>query len=198
MGARSCRFATIGSLATTLACGEKTVTPLGAPELVLSEIRLGGAERVAARIDSDVRFGQTVMDGIATGDSLWLEVAKKLPLRSAAAEASFAIALAGALPRNPDAVLPLIGERARVVDVCGMPLLDGDAAAVTAYYDAASAALARPRDASFARIAHQCANALDSARVRKLARIDPSYMVKNKPVPPKPVPRRRRGTNRRR
>lgn len=174
------------------------MTPLGAPQLLLSEIRLGGADRVAARIDSDVRFGQTVMDGIATGDSLWLEVAKNLPLKSAAAEASFAIALAGALPRNPDAVLSLIGQRMRVVDVCGMPLIDGDAAAVVAYYDSASAALARPRPPWSARIALQCASALDSARARKLARIDPSYLVKNKPVPPKPVPRRRRGTNRRR
>lgn len=198
MRVRSRWVATLGSITVGLACGESAVTPLGAPQLLLSEIKLGGADRVAARIDSDVRFGRTVMDGIATGDSLWLEVARNLPLRSAAAEASFAIALAAALPRNPDGVLSLIGRKFRVTDVCGMPLLDGDAAAVTAYYDSASSALARPRAVSFAPVTLRCSNALDSARVRKLARIDPSYIVKNKPVPPKPVPRRRRGASRRR
>lgn len=184
-------------ITVTLSCGEAAVTPLGAPQLLLSEIRLGGAERVAERIDSDTRFGQTVMDGIGTGDSLWLEVARHLEPRSAAAEASMAIALAGALPRNPDAVLSLLGRRRRVGDVCGMPLLDGNAEAVTAYYESASAALTRPRAASFAPVALECARALDSARVRKLARIDPAYLIKNKPVPPKPVPRRRRASRRR-
>jgi hypothetical protein len=188
----------LASLTAVLACADTDVTPLGAPQLVLSEIRLGGADRVASRIDEDLQFGRTVMDGIASGDSLWLEVARLVPLRSAAAEASFAIALAGALPRNPDAVLPLIGTRARVEDVCSMPFLDATAAAVNSYYDSSAAALARPRAASYARVAGQCASALDSARVRKLARIDPAYIIKNKPVPPKPAPRRRRTTRSRR
>jgi hypothetical protein len=186
------------SLAAALACAETEVTPMGAPQLVLSEIRLGGAERVASRIDDNVRFGQTVMSGIASGDSLWLEVARLLELKSAAAEASFAIALAGALPKNPDAVLPLIGPKARVGNVCSMPFLDATAAAVNSYYDSAAAALARPRSIPHARVAAQCALALDSARVRKLARIDPAYIIKNKPVPPKPAPRRRRTTRSRR
>lgn len=197
MRGRSVWLAATG-ITLTLACGESAVTPLGAPQLLLSEIRLGGAERVAARLDTDVRFGQTVMDGIATGDSLWLEVARHLEPRSAAAEASMAIALAAALPRNPDAVLSLLDRRHRAGDVCGMPLLDGNAEAVTAYYASASAALARPRPASFAPTALECAAALDSARARKLARIDPAYLIKNKPAPPKPTPRRRRATNRRR
>jgi len=182
-------------IAGALACGDTEVTPLGAPQLVLSEIRLGGAERVAERIDSDLRFGQTVMDGIATGDSLWLEVARNLELKSASAEASFAIALAAALPRNPDPVLALIGPRARVGEVCGMPFLEPTTAAVTSYYDSSANALARPRAASFAPIASQCGAVLDSARERKLARIDPSYIIKNKPVAPKPAPRRRRAAS---
>ena len=186
------------SIAASLACAESEVTPLGAPQLVLSEIRLGGAERVASRIDDDIRFGQTVMSGIASGDSLWLEVARLLELKSAAAEASFAIALAGALPKKPDAVLALIGPRARVGDVCSMPFLDATAAAVNSYYDSSAAALARPRAPAFSGVARQCALALDSARVRKLARIDPAYIIKNKPVPPKPAPRRRSTARRRR
>ena len=184
----------IVSVATAFACAESEVTPLGAPQLVLSEIRLGGAERVGSRIDEDLQFGETVMNGIASGDSLWLEVARLLELKSAAAEASFAIALAGALPKNADAVLSLIGPKARVGDVCSMPFLDATAVAVNSYYDSSASALARPRSAPYARVATQCASALDSARVRKLARIDPAYIIKNKPVPPKPAPRRRRTT----
>jgi hypothetical protein len=188
----------LASVTAALACADAEVTPLGAPQLVLSEIRLGGGERVASRIDEDLQFGQTVMNGIASGDSLWLEVARLVQLKSAAAEASFATALAGALPKNPDAVLPLIGAKARVGDVCSMPFLDATVAAVNSYYDSSVAALARPRAAPYARVAEQCASALDSARVRKLARIDPAYIIKNKPVPPKPAPRRRRTTRSRR
>jgi hypothetical protein len=198
VSARLLRRFFAASLTALLACAETEVTPLGAPQLVLSEMRLGGGERVASRIDEDLRFGRTVMDGIASGDSLWLEVARLLQLKSAAAEASFAIALAGALPRNPDAVLPLLGTKVRVADVCSMPFLDATAAAVNTYYDSTAAALARPRATPYARVVGQCASALDSARVRKLSRIDPKYIIKNKPVPPKPTPRRRRTTRSRR
>ena len=191
------RLVTVAFVAGMIACGEAEVTPLGAPQLVLSEIRLGGAERVASRIDSDVRFGQTVMDGIATGDSLWLEVARSIQLKSASAEASFAIALSAALPRNPDAVLALIGPGARVGDVCGMPFLDATPEAVTRYYDSSTAALSRLRTPPATAVARACAATLDSARARKLARIDPAYIIKNKPVAPKPVPRRRRTARRR-
>lgn len=177
--------------AGAVACAESEVTPLGTPELVLSEIRLGGADRVADRVASDVRFGQTVMDGIASGDSLWLEVAGDLPLKSAAAEASFAIALAGALPREPERVLELAGRKTKIEHVCGMPFLDSTVDGVSIYYDRAVAAVARARAPSLTMAARQCGVALDSARARKLARIDPSYIVKNKPAPPKPAPRRR-------
>lgn len=181
-------------LAGAVGCGESEVTPLGAPQLVLSEIRVGGADRVAERVATDFRFGQTVMDGIASGDSLWLEVARGLPLNSAAVEASFDIALAGALPREPERVLELAGMKTQVERVCGIPFLDSTAEDIGAYYDSAVAALSRTltRAPLLASIAEQCGVALDSARSRKLARIDPAYVVKNKPAPPKPAPRRRR------
>jgi hypothetical protein len=177
---------------SALGCGESRITPLGAPQLVLSEINLGGADRVATRVASDLTFGQTVMDGIATGDSLWLEVARNLPLKSAATEANFAIALAAALPRNPRGVLALIGAKTPVGDVCSIPFLKTNPELVQSYYEGAVAALAGARTDSLAEVAQDCAVALAAARERKLARIDSAYLVKNKPVVPKPVPRRRR------
>ena len=59
---------------------------MGSAELVLSDIKLGGAPEVSKRIDSDENFGRSVTSGIATGDSLWLQVASKLIPASAAAE----------------------------------------------------------------------------------------------------------------
>ncbi len=174
------------------ACGESEVTTLGAPQLVLSEMRLGGTERVAERIDSDVAFGQAVMNGIASGDSLWLEVARELPLKSATAEASFVIALASALPHKPEEVLELASAKTAVDQVCGIPFLDNSAEGIASYHESTSEAVARVRDPSLAAASSRCGMALDSARVRKLARIDPSYIVKNKPTPPRPTPRRRR------
>jgi len=179
------------ALAGALACADSEVTPLGAPQLVLSEMALGGAERVAERMATDVRFGQTVMSGIASGDSLWLEVARQLPIRSAAAAASFDIALAGALPHEPERVLELAESKTQVERVCGMPFLNATLERVTSYYDSATAALSSARAPSLLPAVRACGAALDSARARKLSRIDPAYMVKNKPAPAKAPPRRR-------
>ena len=51
---------------------------MGSAEVVLSQIKLSGAEKVSKQIDFDENFGRSVMNGIATGDSLWLQVAGEL------------------------------------------------------------------------------------------------------------------------
>ena len=163
---------------------------MGSAELVLSDIRLGGAPEVSKRIDSDENFGRSVTSGIATGDSLWLQVADKLIPASAAAEATLSIALAAALPRSPDKVLALLGKKYPVEEVCGMPFLKADSSEVTTYHDEAISALGRVRAASLAPARDACRAALDDARVRRLERINPSYVVKNKPVAPPRRPRK--------
>jgi hypothetical protein len=164
---------------------------MGAAEVVLSEIKLGGAAEVSKRIDSDENFGRTVMSGIATGDSLWLQVADKLTPASAAAEATMSIALASALLHSPDKVLALVGEKYGVEEVCGIPFLKADSALVTTYHDEAIAALTRLRTVSLTPARDACRAALDDARDRRLERINPSYVVKNKPVAPPSRPRRK-------
>jgi hypothetical protein len=171
------------------ACKDTAWTPGGKAELVLSEIKLGGAANVARRIDADEGFGRSVMDGIATGDSAWLDVAGKLTPASATAAASLTIALASALPRSPDRVLALLGPKYPVGDVCGIPFLKPESTLVTSYHDETLAALGRVRRDSLAPIRDACRDVLDQARTRRLERIDPSYIIKNKPVPP---PRRTR------
>ena len=162
---------------------------MGSAELVLSEIKLRGATGVSRRIDSDENFGRSVTNGIATGDSSWLEVAKEITPASAAAEASLSIALASALNRAPARVLSLLGDKYSVEEVCGMPFLRADSLVVTSYYDSATAALGAVRDTSLRAARDTCSAALADARDRRLERINPAYLIKNKPTPP---PRRAR------
>lgn len=173
-------------------CRDSAWTRLGTAELVLSQMRLGGEAYVAKRIDTDQKFGQSVMEGIASGDSLWLEVAKNLTPASASAEASLTIALASALPRAPAKVLPLLAKKYSLEEVCGIPFLEPDSSTIRSYYADASAALGGVQQPALVRGRDACKVTLDSARSRRLARIDSSYMVKNKPVAPRPAPRRGR------
>jgi len=177
-------------VATALACKDTAWTPSGSAELVLSEIKLGRSANVAKRIDSEESFGRSVMNGIATGDSSWLDVAGQLTPASATAAASLSIALASALPRSPERVLALLGPKYPVEEVCGIPFLKPDSTLVTSYHDEAVAALTRVRSAPLAPIRDACRSTLDQARDRRLERIDPSYVIKNKPVAPRRRARR--------
>jgi hypothetical protein len=162
---------------------------MGSAEVVLSEIKVSGAGAVSKRIDSDESFGRSVTAGIATGDSLWLQVASELTPPSAAAEATMSIALASALTRAPERVLALVGNKYPVEEVCGIPFLKGDSAFVVTYHSEATAALARIASQSLSAPRAACTAALNDSRERRLERINPSYVVKNKPVAP---PRRAR------
>jgi hypothetical protein len=182
----------IGVLLATFgltSCKDSRWTPSGSADLILAEIKLGGGSNVAKRIDADESFGRAVLNGIATGDSVWLDVADKLTPASAAAEASLSIALASALPRSPRRVLALLGPKYPVEEVCAIPFLKPESTLITTYHDEAVAALSRVATAPLVKVRDDCRNALDDARERRLERIDPSYIVKNKPVTP---PRRSR------
>lgn len=163
-------------------CKKRAWTPVGGAEIVLAEIKLRGVAAVARRLDTDESFGRSVMSGIATGDSVWLEVASKLRPASAAAQASLSMALASALPHSPRRVLGILGYNYPVAEVCAIPFMRPDSSLIVSYYADAAAALGRVRDSSLTQKRDVCMAALDTARDDKLARIDPAYLVKNKPV----------------
>lgn len=171
------------SIVAMTGCRDSPWTPMGSADLVLSEIRLGGAAKVSRRIDADENFGRSVTAGIATGDSSWLQVAREITPSSAAAQATLSIALASALTRAPTRVLSIVGKTYPVEEVCGIPFLKADSAAVITYHDQAVGALATVRDSSLVTRTASCRAALDEARDRRLERIDPAYMIKNKPTP---------------
>ena len=177
-------------LGATSGCTDTAWTPSGSAEVVLSEIKLGGAADVAKRIDANESFGRSVMNGIETGDSAWLEVADKIAPASGAAEASLAIALASALPHSPERVLSLLGPKYPVEDICSIPFLKPEPAMITSYHDEAVTALGRVRSVPLTKVRDACVATLDRAREYRLERIDPGYIIKNKPVAP--ARRRRR------
>jgi len=171
------------SIAVATGCKDTSWTPLGSADLILSEVKLRGAPAVSRRLDSDENFGRSVTNGIATGDSIWLEVADRIVPASASAEATLSIALSSALLRSPAKVLSLLGEKYPVEEVCGMPFLKADSAQVINYHDDAVRAVESDTTRRFASVVAACRAALDSARSRRLERIDPAYVIKNKPAP---------------
>lgn len=171
------------SVVSVIGCKDSAWTPMGTAEVVLSEIKLGGAKQVSRRVDADENFGRSVINGVATGDSAWLEVARQITPTSAAAEATLSIALASALPRAPTRVLRLIGPKYPLEEVCGIPFLKADSSEVITYHDDAKAALVTVRDSSLKRVRLACSTTLDDARDRRLERINPAYIIKNKPTP---------------
>jgi len=180
------------TLIAATGCKDSPWTPIGSAQLVLSEIKVSGAEKVSKQIDFDENFGRSVMNGVATGDSVWLQVADKITPTSAAAEATLAIALASALPRSPDQVLGILGEKYPIDEVCGIPFPKADSTLIITYHDEAVASLGRVRAPSLSARRDACRLALDEARDRRLERINPSYIVKNKPVvPPRRVRKKR-------
>ena len=164
---------------------------MGSAELVLSQIKLGGVPAVARRLDSDPTFAESVTNGIATGDSAWLEVARAITPASSAAEASLNIALASALERAPRLVLPLLSRKYSIEEVCGIPFLEADSIHIREYHDDAAKSVRSVRDSTLTPLRDRCLDTLDEARERKLARIDPSYVIKNKPTPVRATRRRR-------
>ena len=181
------------AIATSSGCKENRWIPRGRAEITLSEIKLQGAAEISRRIDTDEGFAKTVLDGVASGDSVWLDVASQLTPPSAAAQASLAIALASALPRAPSKVLTMVDhvdDKYPTEQVCGMPFLKADSSAVVTYYSDAVRAVSSVTDSVLATVVDVCRTSLDSSRSRRLQRIDPSYVIKNKP-PPAPKRSRR-------
>jgi hypothetical protein len=173
------------SIAFATGCKDTSWTPLGSADVILSEVKLRGAPVVSRRLDADENFGRSVTNGVATGDSIWLEVASALVPASSAAEASMSIALASALLRSPTRVLGILGPKYPVEEVCGMPFLKADSQQVVSYYDSAATSLQKVVSANIRGRRDSCLVALDAARKRRLERINPAYVIKNKPVAPK-------------
>lgn len=151
-------------LLAAFACGPtEPPTEAGA---VLHDVRQLGADSVAARMDRDDNFGKRVLDGIASGDSTWLQVAVELrETGNASLAEDLPVYVAEALPKAPERVLALVEQkRFSVGAVCSIPFVEPSDSQVAAYYARATSALGRVTDESVAAERDRCRAELDAAR----------------------------------
>ena len=150
---------------TALACREAAPPPETEAGRVLEAVQREGPDSVAHRMDRDDAFGERVLDGIASGDSIWLEVAVSLrPTGTAGIAEALPIMVAEALPKAPERVLALIAERRFSIDeVCSIPFIEPSDSLVAAYYAQVSTALARVDRVDLAATRDRCRAALETA-----------------------------------
>jgi hypothetical protein len=103
---------------------------------VLSLIEIDGPNEVARHMDYDDFVGEQVVNGIASGDSVWLEVAARLDSLSVVDVAeSLPISVAEALPKAPARVLMLLATKEFDAGmVCNMPFIEPDSSFLRTYY----------------------------------------------------------------
>ncbi len=109
---------------------------------ILREIESDGASRVLWRLWNHPRRFDELCERIESGDSSWLEVARRLkPASDAGASLSLDYAVARALPAVPEKVLRLINHEFGVDDVCTSPFIEPEPGVAEGYQRLASAAL---------------------------------------------------------
>ena len=119
--------------------------------------------KVGARtfLDNLIEQNDVAFDGICasimTGDRQWLEVARQL--KSGAdgfLSESLDYSVARALPKNPEAVLGLIGHGFQLEEVCTSPFNEPDAGVAEAYEQEATTALTSVTSPKITSIRDRC------------------------------------------
>jgi hypothetical protein len=112
------------------------------------DIDVKGARSTVASMDHQQQY-DALLANVASGDPLWVRLAGRLaPGTDASDSIGLTIALAKALPKNPDAVLrvldsgPVVGTDA----VCGVPFIEQAPDEMRAYLKQAIPAVARVAD----------------------------------------------------
>jgi len=157
-------------IVVALSIGCREPAPVGGTEAgrVLAEIHRDGADTVAHRMDRDDPFGERVLDGISSGDSMWLNVAVALrPTGAAGIAESLPITVAEALPKAPERVLALIQEgKFSTEEVCTIPFIEPSDSLVAAYYAQTVSALSHVARADLTETRDRCKAALEQAHSR--------------------------------
>jgi len=135
------------------------------PNNITQEIKKHGAHDVVAWLLAHGDYDR-VMDKIDTGDRQWVMLAPLLaPGADAGAAEELPIALAFALPRNPEAVLSVVGGKGgfAVEDVCGAPFIEGTVDNIPAYIKKAERAVAHVSEPQLTDVKAKCLGALKKA-----------------------------------
>jgi len=133
---------------------------------VSRDIDAHGARSAVEALDRTGRFDK-VLDRIASGQSAWIQLAPRLAKGTDAGNsAELGVALAQALPKNPQAVLavldggPIIGADT----VCAVPFIEPAPDEVTAYLSSAVAAVKSVRTSARSASKAACLAALEQAQ----------------------------------
>lgn len=133
---------------------------------VSHDLDIVGAKSTVNTLDRTGRFDK-VLDRIAAGQSVWIQLAPRLAKGTDAGHSTgLTVALAQALPRNPQAVLavlddgPVIGADA----VCSAPFIEPAPDEVSAYLGSAIAAVKGVRMSARFASKTACLAALEQAR----------------------------------
>jgi hypothetical protein len=147
----ACAFIAIASAA--LAAAGITASDVSA------RIHRDGGKKVLADLwDQQAEF-EVVLSGIESADREWLDVARLLkPFSDAGSAEEIDMAVARALPKDPERVLLLIGHDGFELDfVCTSPFDEPDAGVAEAYERRTLAALAAVKFPDLKAVAAQCA-----------------------------------------
>lgn len=111
-------FLKVAALVTALclaACNSDRTPPLPRGDSVavalIREVERVGAKRMVDSVFRDHSFGEMIDSGIATGDSAWLQLARRLkPAADGGVSEELELSLGEALPKAPEAVLRMLGD----------------------------------------------------------------------------------------
>ena len=150
--------------AATAACRPEPPLSLDDAAGVLIAARRVGPDSMTRLMDHDDAFGERVLDGISSGDSIWLEVAVALrPSGTADVDEALPSSLAEALPRAPERVLRILGRMYPATEVCSMPFNEPSDSLLRAYYAEARPALLHVQAPELQTIRTACLASLDAA-----------------------------------
>ncbi len=161
------RLATLSLASVLLSATVQAVraAPPLSPASIEASIRQDGAKGAVDALGRSNRW-QGVERRIGSGDARWIALAPKLaPGTDAGASEGLGIALAFALPRNPRAVLAVLGSEdgprsLTVGRVCGAPFIEDTVKDVPAYRRRAVRAVRGVWPPSLARVRAACLRTL--------------------------------------
>ncbi|MGF6604836.1 hypothetical protein P3T23_009592 [Paraburkholderia sp. GAS448] len=134
------------------------------PASVAGQIDRLGADQAVHQLVASGEYDR-VLNHIQNGNGRWIALAPRLaPGTDAGTAEDLGIALAYALPENPEAVLSVIdgkdGPVIGVSRVCGVPFIEGTIGDVHAYTERAVAAVSRADRPDLAHVRLACLDAL--------------------------------------
>jgi hypothetical protein len=145
-----------------LAMAASACASLSGAAHIARDIDRQGARATVVALESEGEL-DAVLSKISTGDAAWVHLGGKLAAGTdASASTGLTIALATALPKNPQAVLGVLNDSAatRASAVCGVPFIEPSREEAQAYLSKAIPAVTRaPESAASPRTA-----CLDSLR----------------------------------